>query len=90
MDSGCLWGVLPYFVFSSRNSGTVKKLCHKIVHDCIQLASKLLSILFWAFVVLGKYLGTTIIFRIFETFYECEISLELCEKLIFTKIGIMV
>ena len=68
MDSGCLWGVLPYFVFSSRNSGTVKKLCHKIVHDCIQLASKLLSILFWAFVVLGKYLGLRLFLEFLKLF----------------------
>ena len=52
------------------------------------LIPKVLFILFWAFAVLGRYLGLQVCLEIFETFYESVISLELCEKLIFTKVDL--
>ena len=40
------------------------------------LIPKVHFIPFWAFAVLGKYLGLRLLLEIFESFYECMISLE--------------
>ena len=56
----------------------------------VTLTPKVLFILFWAFVVLGRYPELQLFLEIFETFYECVIFVELCGKLIFTKSGLTV
>ena len=56
----------------------------------LNLIPKVLFIQFWAFVVLGRYVGLQLFLEICETFYECAISLELCGKLIFIKCGLTV